>query len=125
MTDQEEIDFRDRARLDFEGKEIDGNVIFQVLVDTDSNARALYFSDKNYNEIKNWFPLDDYDLILSQCKKPFPKGGFQLEGRTTSEILNLSHFVCRFHKCNAADIDHPVITLQELKDEGQRIIDSM
>jgi len=124
MINQEEISFRDKARKDFEGKEYKGQVIFQIITTFNDCGAFSLRSECNENLAGNkWFQFIEYDEILSQCKKPFPKDGFTLEDAYDKNNSKLAHYVCSFHGCNHNYDNFPLVTLQELKDEAKRIID--
>jgi len=129
MTDQEKIAFRDKARKDFEGKEINGRVIYQVLIDFDNSGYPFSLrSSDNVNLVDfKYFPLEDYDKILSQCKKPFPRDGFTLNKpypQWTKEERFTMTYVREYHGLSCYKFEQePTITLQELKDEAKRIIE--
>ena len=140
MKDLTLIELRDKARKDFEGKELDGKVIFQIFIDDWSNYNSLYLKAENNFIIKeipfsHKFEMmdlfqEEYNNILKQCRKPFPKHGFCINlSKDKETFINLCGYIAKTHRCNWIDLSFspeekrfPEVTTQELKDEAVRIL---
>ncbi len=131
MTDQEKIAFRDKARKDFEGKEYQGEAIFQVEVEPENKEQILLLRnyDQSYVGPCEWYSLNDYDNVLAQCEKPFPKDGFCV-GKSevlTKELRAMMSCICRFHECSWSQelsimsFDTPLVSIEQIKTEFERI----
>ncbi len=135
MTLQEKIKLRDKARAEFEGKEYDGKLIFEVVFgisEYDSESIRFTLFDQYDNDILEFIDYN-YDKVLKKCVKPFPKDGFYINDRN-GKYKHLASYVCRSLGCQYNHlIEHnidsgyfiklPEVTIQELKEEAKRIIE--
>ena len=126
MTRKERTALRDRARKDFEGKTYENTFIFETSISIFDSGEVHIILLDEYMEGFYDFNVSQYDKVLSECKKYFPKDGFYIEYKNLS---NKEYKVCKF-VANIYQIDgihlntkgYPEVTIEELKKEAIRII---
>lgn len=135
MTTQEKIALRNKARRDFEGRTYEGDLICQVLVSELKVSNTILIEFLNFeSRYLNNFTLEDYDKVLSQCEKPFPKDGFSIrlkDDEIFKGVYNLCKYISLHLGCSMSVLNenvntektlYPEVTLEEIKKEAIRII---
>ena len=134
MTTQEKIALRDKSRKDFEGKIYKNNFIFEISISIfDSGEVHIVLFNVHMDRIYN-FNVSQYDKILSQCEKPFPKEGFSIrlkDDEIFKGMYNLCKYISLHLGCSMSVLNenvntektlYPEVTLEEVKKEAIRII---
>ncbi len=125
MTRKERTALRDRARKDFEGKTYENTFIFETSISIFDSGEVHIILFDEYMDGFYSFNVSQYDKVLSECKKPFPKNGFSVN-IANNKIHQLSVFISNAHNCEfSSDIEenrYTEVTLEELKKEAIRII---